>query len=595
MRAWAWYLRRGWLPRIAIGLPLVILAGVLLYVGARAVQYRMGEQDAGVFLPPRLDVELRVHDLAGHWKRIALTDAWRTIDRKILGNRSFRRQLNGALTGAGLPTLDELEDVRKGAVLSEARVMRLAGRDAAFGARIPALLESARFCVATRLRFTEFLLVPFARWALTNEMAGGVRIHRLKDGKREYFLAFSGSVAVVSNDAELLAEALGKPGRRSSPARPVEGRMEFERSRALADFRKGLTESGLFPYLKLQGARAARFSADAGESAIFVDVDVDGASAAQEGEVSESFRRFIPAAGSGYLATSAGIQDIYAWLKSLGRQAGGETFLSKNAREAFEMLESVGFAEDFLTRVDPGLILVTGGEEREGRMYPGLVLIVPSKDPKGALEAINATVQKISGKRAEGRREMRSVGDVDVYSWRWPEALEINDFLRPCYAALPGAVVFGNNVAFTETVIDAASGRSGAFDEEPAFRAALRKLKEYSAPGEGPPASGFIFLPALRASLDGLLPHIARSAVYSRTDNRKVRAEIEMELRRQGRTVPEPEIVRLFEAEIDRRKSEKEEDLRAWLRPLESLKWACWRVRPLEGSISLRWVVETRP
>jgi hypothetical protein len=247
------------------------------------------------------------------------------------------------------------------------------------------------------------------------------------------------------------------------------------------------------------------------------------------------------------------------------------------------------------------MAVLLGSEEREGRLFPSVALLFPSRNPSAAVEAMNTVIQSrsLAGKQAEARLERRRVGDVEMMAWKWPSGLLLgpvpfNDVLRPCYAALPDAVILGNNAAFTEAVIDRAAGRGEGLLEQGFYQRAVLALRGHGMPAESPPAGVFILLPTLRESLDGLLRILAAWIVYGARDGPKVRAEIDAELRRQGRTASNDEILGLFNAAMDRRKLEQEESLRRSLRPLDAADWIAVQVAPTSGGLAVRVAVEFR-
>ncbi len=596
MKLWEWYRERPRWFRWALAVPagLVALAG--LYVVARALQYASAEGDAGLFRPSQANVTVRARGLEDHWKRIRGTGAWRAIDRRLLRDRALRQAINGALGEAGLPTLDDLEDVRKARLYSEDTLIRAAGRDAFLALRVGDSWKGASWCAATRLRLTDYLLAPLARWALPSEAIGGYSCLKVRQGGTDLFVSLQGSVAVVSGDRAFLAEALKGRGRREAPERPAVLRVDFGDSRALLNLRREIEDSGLFPFARVGSARGLEAWADIAGTAVFVEARLEGAAPVRSGPPPEAPARLAPGYASGFCLTSAGVRELYAWLKTLAAEG-----TSKDLREAIRTLGEAGFETGFLPLVEPGLGLILGSEAREGRLDPSVALVIPSRDPRAALEAMNAVIQSrhLAGSQAEARLESHRVGDVEMMAWTWPGGLLLgpvpfNDVLRPCYAALPDAVVLGNNEAFTRAVIERSAGRVEGLTEQGAYRRAIEKLRGYGMPADPPPSGAFLFLPSLRESLDGVLRILAVQMVYAARDDARLRAEIEADLRRQGRTASSEEIVQLFNEAMERRKQDQEDRLRRNLRALDAAEWAAAQVVPSEGGVSVRAVLEFR-
>ncbi len=586
---WGWYRRRRLWVRVAIGAQAALLVLAALYVVSRALQYSSAGGDAGVYVPSRANVVVRLRDLAGHLERARKTEAWQVLQRRILRDPALRREINGALRDSGLPTLDDLEDVRKGGLFGEETLLRAAGRDAMAALQVSDSWERARFCVATKIRFTDFCLIPFARWFVPVETVAGRSCLRVRAGGRTVYAAVEGAMVVAGDDRELLADALARRGRAGVASRPVEAQLRFEGSRALEDLRRSIGDAGLFTCVRTETVRALDVRADIVGSALLAEGLLEGAEPARPEPPPAALARLAPAGSSGYLVASGGAREIHDWLK-----AG--SYRSKDLREAVQVLERSGFATGFLPRVGPGVALLTGGEEREGRVYPGVALVFPSPDPQGALEALHRAMQhkELAGGLNQSRFESRPVGNSTLLSWRLPESLQVNDFLRPCYAALPDGVLLANNASFAEAVLRASAEQVGSLQQEPSYRAALRKLEQYRAAPAGVGAAAFLFGPSVRESLDGLLPRIAGQLVDGALDARKLRAEVEAELQRQGGAPSEARIVERFNAARERMRQEKEDALRDNLRVLEALRWISFSAAPADPGISFVVVLELR-
>jgi hypothetical protein len=180
-----------------------------------------------------------------------------------------------------------------------------------------------------------------------------------------------------------------------------------------------------------------------------------------------------------------------------------------------------------------------------------------------------------------------------MYSWEWPKALRIDDFLTPCYAAIDGALVFGNNAAFVEALIHASRGGE-RLQGDRLWRDLQAKRKAYGFPAEPGAAGGWAFLPRFRDSLDGLLPRIAEQILYASTSDKQIRAELDKDLRDRGERLSEAEIQPLFLERLEQLKRAKENDVRAALRALDPLTWALFESQAGPQGVSFRVAVELR-
>lgn len=582
--------------RVLMGVPLALGALAALFVAARALQYASAESDAGLFVPSGANVVLRVHGLESHWGRIRGTAAWRAIERKLLRDPAVRGAINGLLGESGLPSLDDLEDDRRGGMFSGGRLFRAAGRDAVLALRAGNSWGGIPWCGATRLRLSDYLLVPFGGWILPSETVSGVKCLKVRRGKAEFLVAVQGRIAVVSSDRAFLAAALKGGGKRAPPARPILLRVGFDGSGALEDLRRKVRDWGFFALGNLESARGLEVTADVAGSSLRVDAVLEGAGPARPEPPPSSLAGYSPSYVSGFLLLGCGAREIHEWLKARSEKGGSPDF-----QAAFKALEDAGFASTFLPCVEPGMAVLLGSEEREGRLFPSAALLFPSRDPSAAVEAMSSVIQSrsLAGKQAEARLERRRVGDVEMMAWKWPSGLLLgpvpfNDVLRPCYAALPEAVVLGNNAAFTEAVIDRAAGRGEGLLDQGFYRRAMQVLRSHGLAAERLPAGIFILLPTLRESLDGLLRILAAWIVYGAQDGPRVRAEIDAELRRQGRAASNEEILEMFNAAMERRKQEQEESLRRSLRCLDAADWIAVQVAPAPEGLQVRLALEFR-
>ena len=594
---WSWFRRRAWWAKGLIALGVLPLAAAALYVAVRSVQYAAAEKDAGLFSPQRAQIVVRARDLEGHWTRIQKSKAWLVLKRKVLREPAVRRPLNDALRESGLPTIDDLEDVRKASLFSEENLLLAAGRDALAAVQLGDTWASARWFAGTRLRWREFLLTPFAGLFVGSEPVGGRSALKVRQGGMDVYAVVEGALVLASNDRALLEDALRRKGAAAVPAHPIEARVEFRASKALARLRTTLAKTGVAPHVKLETARGIEFAIDvSGKSgeAVALDLLVTGSDAAYPTAPPHAFSGFAPAGASGALLTQVGVQDLYAWLQSLIDRTGKEGYVSENAAQAVETLEKAGFSKNFLPRVDRGMALVTGIEDRGGRSWPAFVLLVASSDGKAAAGALSAVVKSIAGKMAEARFKEIPILDTTMYSWEWPGSVQSwNDFLKPCFAGLEGLLVFGNNPAFTESVIQAARG-GDRFEGERLWRDLQAKRKAYGFAPEPGAAGGWAFVPRMRESLDGLLPLLAEQMFSASMSEKQIGEALDRNLREQGRVVTNEERTRLFQEYRRQLVATQEEELRRALRVLDPLTWALFESQATPKGVTYRVLIELR-
>jgi hypothetical protein len=587
MSAWGWYRARRWWTKVLVGAPALLFIVAALYVAGRTLQFFTAEKEAGLYVPATANVVVRAKDLARHWERLQESGAWRVIRRRILRDPAIRPALNALLKDQGAPTLDELEDERNSDVYSTDLLMRGAGRDAAAALQVGDAWSPLRWFVVTRVRWSDYLLLPFARLLFPVETRDGTTILRFPWG----LVALEGRLVMVSNDRALLLQALLRKGTESADDRPVTARIEFGNSRALLAVRQAIRDSGALPQIRMDSVRAIEVAADLEGLAAHLDIAFEGAEATRaDTPAPHAFLRLAPPNTTGAVVSSTGPQDLFEWLRSLIRTLGPNDPVGRIIKEALEALDESGFSSEFLPKIDGGMAILTGAQDGEdgARVYPALAILVASKDPKAAVEALVNVIKKRAGFMGESKFGAHTVGDVQLWSFEFPRGAQVNDFFRPCFAAIPGAFVFGNNLRFTQAILEeAAAGGTGATGGVSA-----KKLREHGISTDPSLAGGHLLLPALRESLDGPIPQVAKFLVSATINMPQFRAQLDAELKEQKRVLPEPEVAKLFYARLENKERDKEDELRGSLHPLDFMKWMAFSLQPGGKDATLRAAIE---
>lgn len=585
----SWYrARRGWV-KVAIVVPASLFAVAALYVVVRTVQFAAAEKDAGLFVPNSANVVLRIKDLESHLARIEGSVAWKVLQRRILKDPAIRPAINLGLQDGGLPTLDEIEDERNRDLYSTGLLLRAAGRDAVAALRVGDSWSRTQVVAITRLRWSDFLLAPFAVLVLKSEEVAGRSALRLQVGRTDLRIVVEGRLALVSNDPNLLAQALRRTGTASSGERPLAARVEFGTSPALLDVRRNLADSGALPQIRMDGVRALEVWVDLAGSTAQVDCAFEGAEPARdESAAPHALARLAPPHATGVFVSASGIQDLFDGIRRRTRSAREDAILSSNARMALEALDEVGFSSRFLPKFDSGMVLITGAVERESRVYPGVAFILPSKDPEGAVEALNAVIKERARGMADSFFGSIPLGNFVIWSFQWPHSLQFNDFLRPCYAAVPGAFVFGNSLPFVEEIL------RGIGDEGSSGIVPARRLREAGIAVDPLLAGGTFLLPAIRESLEGPIPRLAQYLVESIKPDAVIRVEVMRDLREQGRTLPEDQVDDLVKKRRQNHIGEEERELRGSLHAMDFMKWLAFSLHPGPKGVTLHVALEFR-
>jgi hypothetical protein len=591
MNPWRWVRARRWWVQLLLAVVLLPVLLVLLYVAVRSLQYGSAEKDAGAYVPSTANVVVRARNLEKHAERIRDSAGWRVLQRRILKDPVVRREVNELLKDEGAPSLDDLEDERKPFAKNLPRVLNAIGADLVATLEVKASLATAPFCAIVRLRWLHFLATPFARLVLPSETIGGEKCLVLRRERQEIWIAFVGALAVVSSDRALLDQALKRKGREEETDRPVEARVVFEGSPGLLQVRKAMQQSGLFPYVRWETARGVSFSGDLREGTVHADVTFDRAEPIHNLPPPAAVRSWAPLTTSGLLMQNPGGADLIAWLRSVF-PPGANDAVSRNVQDALRTLDDGGLSSRVLPQLKDGLAILTGIDELEGSVVPTVTLVLPTTDPQAAVDALNGLVRKIAGSWGDSKYfTSEPVGDTVAYSWAWPRGVKIADLANPTYAAVKDMVVIGSNKAFTLSVIRTA-GQGDGFDQTSNYRKLRGRLKELGFAEEPTLAGGFLFPPQLREALNGSLIHVAK--LTTPINSTQLRAEVEAELRRQGRPLTDAEIVPAYNEAFERKIQEEEAALRRLIQPLDTVKWAAFEANTSPKGISFRFVLEFR-
>ena len=591
MNPWRWLRARRWWVQLLAAIVLLPVLLILLYVAVRSLQYGAAEKDSGAYVPSTANVVLRARDLETHSARIRDSAGWRVFQRRILKDPMLRRELNELLVAQGAPSLDDLEDERKPFAKNLPRALHAIGADLVATLEVKQSLAAAPFCAIVRLRWLHFLATPFARLFLPSESVGGEKCLIVRRDRQELRIVFAGALAIVSNDRALLEQALRRKGREEETERPIEGRLVFEGSPGLLQLRRSLQQSGLFPYVKWDTARGLAVSADLRESTVYFDARFDRAEPSRVAPPPSSIRAWAPLATSGLLVQNTGGGDLISWLRSVF-PPGAPDAVSRNVQDALRTLDDGGLSSKVLPQLRDGLAILTGIDEVDGSVVPTLTLVLPANDPQAAVDALNELVRKIAGSWGDSKYfTSEPVGDTVAYSWAWPRGVKIADLASPTYAAVKDTVIIGSNKTFTLSVIRTA-GQGDGFDQTSNFRKLRSRLKELGFSGEPTLAGGFLFPPQLREALNGSLIHVAK--LTTPINAAQLRAEVEAELRRQGRPLSDAEIIPAYNEAFERKIQEEEAALRRLIQPLDTVKWSAFEANADPKGIAFRCVLEFR-
>jgi len=587
-RLWEWYRGRRLWVRIVIAAPAGLVALVALYLVARALQYRSASQaDAAAFVPEEAQVVVRATGGARTWKRLRDAELWKIVRTKMLRDAALRREINETLKEFGAPTLDDLEDARfverTGGMLTEDQLLRFAGRDVAASLRFPEGPGAARLCVATKVGFWDYALLPFAPLALKKvELPGGRAAYKVGG----LHVSIVGAIAVVSDDKALLASALRKRGRAGPSRKPVEASIAFERSPALAEWRKLLERFAIFAD---GGATRATATFDFDGADVVLDARIEGLTSASEAPADAA--RYVPSAGMGAVL-----------LPTTGER------LMQQAPSLAEALEMEGIIRDALRKLEevklpsrlggPTTVILGSATGVEGRTFASCAMVLRCEDASGAAHLLGGVIEEmIKGAKKSVRIVSQMVQGQTVWALDFgADPFRDSDYRRPCWATYGGALIVTNNLEFMMKVMTTAVTEQGAMTGEGFHRAAesrLTKLGMARVLKEGTAASGFLYGPAIREGLEGFWPELAKMADNDKA-RQKVRAELEAEWRKSGRNPAGQDFNQEVYAVMAERVGAAERRWRDSARAIDYLRWAAFEATAEEGAIRLRAALELK-
>ncbi len=595
---WFRDLRWWWKTLILLPIGLSLFSG--LYVLARVVQYSGEEGRAVRYLPASADLGCGVFNLAGEWGKVQSSDFWKKIETKILRDKSTRALLNEQMKAAGLPTVDQWRDerwVEDHPLYSEEMILRGAGLDVMASLRVGSSFETAKMLVATRVSFGDYLLLPFAGFAgkfigAESEGVGNHSALKIQQGKASFYIVIEGAYVVISNDKDLLREGLKKKGKRPKGTDPFWMTADFDRSTELAKWRKlfgGFPMGGGCAFMNAETAHSMQVGGRVSGSSLLMDLYLPGAVAVNT-QSDASFVDFAPAGVSGYVGQSAGMQELYDWIRGLiqfdPKATSFEKFVQKQASDIVSEFSRAGFEERFIPYAEAPSVLVLGSElGTESRTYTAAAMFFSSSDPVLAIEGLRDTFKEMLQKYGTFAEE-EVEGIRLIYFDRPADPLNLNNYLRPCMVALNEGFFIANNLEFARRIIDVAAFGSARFLDQSLLSHSLRMMKSAKFPPPGPQdlGSGFLSFSRILQGIRGHLPEIAAQSV---PDDAELRKEVEARLKRDGlqRSIEEVDdlVLREREKRIDREVRESERSLR----PLRYIDWFGYGVR--EGKRGLHF------
>ena len=594
-----WYSSRRAVTKIALGVAVAFVALVGLYVAARTAQYANASRtSAGLYVPEGADLVVRVSDLAGKWKQVRQTELWKSFTKKLQKDPGVRKSLNELLSQLGAPTIDNLEDRRwleRNPLMSEASILKYAGRDVAFA------LTGDKFCVATRVGLWEYLLLPGL-----NLFPGAVGARRLEDAwalrRGDLYISVQGALLVASNDPALLASALRRNGVEDSPASLLHATLRPE---PFLPTLRGFPVGAFLAVGDIETCRHLHVDAEITGANLVLRAKAEGMKPRQPDPAPVETVGYIPEKGLGACVTNIDAGPFWDWWRKLGERRaraapGLGRLLRESVRELVEILESQRFGQDLVPKLDgPVSVLLGASQGEDGRTYAATAFYLRSTQPREAGEALQGIIDR--GLKLP-RREVHPIDDeaggVAIRSFRFePDPFRFNNYLTPSYAVTADALILSNNREFLADVLRCRANEGDRMAVQRHYVQAMQRLHQLGMTrvmSAGTTASFFLYGPALRQGLEGFYGSVASQVADTPQNKQLMRQEIETAARQEGHPIRPAELDDHVRRKMDERIQAQEEELRARARILDYLNWLAFQAETVEDGMKFDFALELK-
>ena len=601
-RVRSWYSSRRTGTKILVVAAASVVGLLLLYGAARTMQYAAARRaPASPFVPEGAEIVVRVSDLAGRWSAIQQTELWKAFTRRLQKDPAIRSSLNEILAGTGAPTLDQIEDrrwVERHPMLSESSILRYAGRDL-----VLSRVEN-KFCMATRVGFGDFLLLPalqlFPRAAGAEPVAaGGAQF--LKRG--DLFISVQGAIVVVSNDAALLASAL----RRRGPPETAPGLLRATfRPEPLMPVLRGFPLGGLFAVADVESCRRIDVDVEVNRADLVIRVKAEGLKPRNAEAAPVDTVRMIPANGLGAFFANLEMGSFWEWARRIAdRRVRGGSSLDRIARENLgefvEILHNQGFAEEVVSKLDgPVSVLFGASVGDDGKTYAAIALYMRSSRARDAVEALQGVIDRATEKIRDKLKPTDSeAGGIPFRSYRLePDPFRYNNFMVPCFAVTGDALILANNRGFLEDALKCRANEESPMAVQLHYQQAMKRLQELGlnkVTATGAVESLFLYGPAIRQGLEGFYRAAASPMVDNPLNRARLKQELETNAAKEGRPFTFDELDKRFGPILEERIAAKEEELRRKARILDYLQWVAFQAEAVDDGMKFEFAVELNP
>lgn len=589
-KLWQWYRTRRWyvkVPLAALAALTILLAG---YTLLRALQYQVAvRQPMHGYAPRDADLELYLPKLSENLDRLAANKDVAARYKQFLKDKRARDQIDELLRSAGLPTFTDF--IRGRAPVDEASLRRFCGRE------LLALIKINHphppdFLLASRLGFWDYWMLPAVD--VFGSLAGLQKQTRQSQSffkRGDLFLAFSGSIALVSSSETWIVEALRRRGTaRVDPGAFARFRLNLEaRSRAIADF-KSLRVWSLFGLPPMARATSARGSLEVTDQAVVrLDLELDGIPPPRELGLREPERllRGAPSACHTVIMAAERPDPVWQWYKRTALEGPEDDPTIRDMRILVRAMQDINGEQRILPLLNEGYALILASHPARTRTYRSGHPLAASRGPFSFISgcavlptpnasAVYETIHEVCVKLFAEKMDSRTHEGVQIRFFKPDRSDYYNELLQPCFAMLRDMVLLGNDVALMCDVISALSGTSSAtLAETRHFRDASSRLGKAGIKNlfrSSHTNGGLFFLSPLKEGLRGNL-FLEALQTKQPMEPAQYRAMFEQQILQQGRRPTEEELDMLVR---QRQLQDEEAAFERLARPLFALDYAVW-------------------
>lgn len=526
------------------------------YVVIRAFQYKAYNNTLiERFLSEEANIFFKIDRLNNQYEQFGKTHLAKILTNGFLKDQFVGEEVNKCLISQGLPTLKELEDKRFrkkffGSV-SEDIIFRLLGKEIVGNIKVKDSFSNAKIAIATRLCFTDFLLIPFAKI-----FSGFIGMQSFNENGLTYFsiklpndlitfVTVSENVLIISNDKDLLLDTLLAKKHPAKPNNPFWLKINFDSDSSALNQIKDVINSfpvaETFHYVNFESIKSLDVTIDFSDKEIHINTILNGDFL--QG-VDGNFENIIPLMPQNAFFINVSKGSIYTlWHKLKYRTSIKDSsgkpfteFLKKNLGYIFQILSEQGLEVKLFSQFgNYGCILlgestITREEEGESNSQniPTFALIVPVKEQATVMQTLDDITKQILANNSQigSMKDMEYKGHLIKYFEKAKINIKEGNIVQPSYAIFRDKLIITTFNQFTLAIIDALLDSSDMAKKLPDF---ILKDEKLLTDERDFITTSIIFLEfnGLKKAVENITPFISEKLIDTEENRRKIRLQVE--------------------------------------------------------------------